>query len=64
MSSALGLAVRTQQEVAEIMTARGYPMGASAVWWTERRALQKIKILLSSTAKDLGYGDQREGGVS
>ncbi len=36
------LPVLSQREVAEIMTARGYPMTASAVGQTEKRALRKI----------------------
>jgi hypothetical protein len=32
----------TFEEVAEIMTSRGYPMSAGAAWHTERRALRKI----------------------
>lgn len=35
-------AVRSYDEVAGIMTARGVPMTRSAVWYIERRALQKL----------------------
>lgn len=43
----LGCAVRTQGEVAAIMTARGYPMKRAAVWHIERRALKKLRESLS-----------------
>lgn len=36
------LAVRTQAEVAEIITANGYPMSASRVGQLERRAMDKL----------------------
>jgi hypothetical protein len=36
-------AERTQEEVAAIMTARGYPMKRAAVYEIERRALRKIR---------------------
>lgn len=39
-------AVRTRQEVADIMTANGYPMGRRAVEMTERRALYKLRMAL------------------
>lgn len=55
-----GLAVRTQQEVADIMTARGYPMGASAVWCLEKNALKKLRWGLARIARELGYVDDKE----
>ncbi len=36
-------ALRTQGEVARIMTAKGYPMNRAAVWHIERRALAKLR---------------------
>jgi hypothetical protein len=36
-------AVRTQDEVAQIMTGRGFPMNRAAVWHIERRALAKLR---------------------
>lgn len=36
-------AEKTQEEVAAIMTARGYPMKRAAVYEIERRALRKIR---------------------
>lgn len=38
--------MRTLQEVADIMTARGFRMSANAVWNTERRALDKLRVTL------------------
>lgn len=38
--------MRTLQEVAEIMTARGYPMTVAGVSNTEQRALRKLRTLL------------------
>lgn len=39
--------VRTQAEVAQIMTERGFPMTRGNVWEIERRALKKIRELLA-----------------
>jgi len=36
-------AIRTMQEVAEIMTSRGYPMTRRAVWFAERRVFRKLR---------------------
>jgi len=46
-----GYTVRTQQEVADLMTARGYPMGRKSVQETERRALHKLRVALLDVAK-------------
>lgn len=40
------MAHRSQQEVAEIMTARGHPMTRAAVSQTERKALRKLLFAL------------------
>lgn len=45
-------AVRTCEEVAEIMTSRGYPMGACAVWLHEQSALKKLRARLTEYAPD------------
>lgn len=36
-------AIRTLQEVADIMTALGYPMTRRAVWFAERRILRRLR---------------------
>jgi hypothetical protein len=35
--------VRSQQDVARIMTERGFPMGRSNVYWLEKSALRKLR---------------------
>lgn len=46
----------TMPEIARIMTERGYPMSAGAVWHTERRALRKIATdpVIQAIAEELG----------
>lgn len=53
-------AIRTQQEVAEIMTARGYPMGKSNVCMLETKAIRKLRRGLADMAREFGFdvGDQ------
>lgn len=48
--------IRTQSEVAEIMTERGYPMNRSMVYALEKRALRKMAKhpILAALARDLG----------
>ncbi len=36
-------AIRTLQQVADIMTERGFPMTRRAVWFAERRALRRLR---------------------
>lgn len=43
LTDKLACAVRTQAEVAQIMTDRGLPMNKAAVWHIERRALRKMR---------------------
>jgi hypothetical protein len=50
------MAIRTQTEVAKIMTERGFPMGKSRVFGLETSALRKIKAGLADVARELGYG--------
>ena len=45
-------AARTHREIAQIMTARGYPMTPQAVYETEQRALRKLRDALA------GWSDQ------
>lgn len=52
------LAIRTQDEVAQIMTERGFPMGRSNVYDLERRAIKKLKCGLATIASELGYGQE------
>lgn len=49
-------ALRTHEEIAAIMTKRGYPMCRGRVWQLERRALQKIAedATIRQFASDLG----------
>ena len=49
-------AIRTQEEVACIMTDRGYPMSRNAVYQIERRAMAKLARIpiLAALAADLG----------
>lgn len=42
------MAIRSQEEVAAIMTARGFPMGRANVWNIEKRALAKLRKGLES----------------
>ena len=50
--------VRTQAEVARIMTARGYPMTRSNVYQLERAAIRKIKRDLTPWLEKLRRGDE------
>lgn len=46
----------THQEVAEVLSARGYPMTAKIAWHLERRALRKIGSdpVVQRLAEELG----------
>lgn len=48
------LAIRTQAEVAAILTARGCPTTQQDVAYYERRALEKLKPFLRAWARDWG----------
>lgn len=50
-------AIRTQTEVAQIMTERGYPMGRGRVYQIEKAALEKLAASqeLREIAEELGY---------
>ena len=45
-------AVRTMEEVAAIMTRRGYPMGRGLVYQLERKAIAKLREALADLATD------------
>lgn len=49
----------THEEVAAIMTNRGFPMCRGRVWQIERSALKKIAAdpVIRQMADDLGFGD-------
>ena len=53
-------AVRTQREVARIMTERGMPLSKSRVFQLEQRALQKLRRGLVDIAVDMGVVDPKE----
>ena len=48
------LAIRTQAEVAAIMTAKGFPMNQRDVSYSERQALRKLRPLLEDMAVEFG----------
>ena len=48
------LAIRTQAEVAAIMTAKGFPMNQRDVWYSEQQALRKLRPLLEDMAVEFG----------
>lgn len=45
-------AVLTMEQVAEIMTRRGYPMGRGLVYQLERKAIAKLREGLADLAPD------------
>lgn len=51
------LAVRTQAEVAQILTERGEPITKGGVFMAEQRALHKLKQGLREIAEDW-FGDE------
>jgi hypothetical protein len=58
--------LRTFEEVAAIMTERGFPMSAGAAWHTERRALRKIarEPELRGLAREFGLPERKEKHVT
>jgi hypothetical protein len=52
------MAIRSQAEVAAIMTANGHPITKQGVGHAERRALAKLRPFLVAYAQDAGLLDR------